>query len=294
MKNRHLVLPRGSRLVFYSAMLFMLAFVFVLSACSVPAQTPSISPSISVSPAESPVSYEEAPSASPVASDYNVAETTATPIPINPMRLFYLSFISDTEENRTAFNHALSKGGIDTLNALMELCDMDAYLSKAPLSIGSLLLDTSSYSGELSVPEGSGSLNPTSGEFTFSYANGNVLSGMLEQSRMGCYALDAGGGFLYMVRMEKAVGGWLVCVDTADKRILAQWASTNRFTSFSNTHEPYLSKANKNEAASWGEALPAVSFAVENWYDFSWDTLCEGAASVFSVTGETLIISSAP
>ena len=298
--KKHSVRPRGSRLVFYGAALFTLASVFAFSACSSVTQTPltsptaspSASPVVSVSPSAEASPSTQAPSASPAASD--VEETSSTPLPTNPVRVFYLSFLSDTEANRAAFEHALSKSGIDALNAQMELCEMDAYLSKAPLSVGSLLFESNAYNGALSIPQGTGSLNPDSGEFTFSYASGSVLYGALEENRMGCYARDSGGEFVYMVRMEKAESGWLVCVDTADRRILAQWGDTNRFVSFSNTFDPYLPQKSQDGASSWGASSPVMIFAVENWYDFSWDALSGGATSVFSVAGETLTVSSAP
>ena len=300
LQKKHSVRPRGSRLVFYGATLLMLASVFALSSCSSVTQTPltspvaspSASPIVSVSPGTEASSSTQAPSASPAAS--GVEETSSTPLPTNPVRVFYLSFLSDTEANRDAFEHALSKSGIDALNALMELCEMDAYLSKAPLSVGSLLFETSAYNGTLSVPQGTGTLNPDSGEFTFSYASGSVLNGVLEENRMGCYALDSGGGFVYMVRMEKTESGWLVCVDTTARRILAQWGDTNRFVSFSNTFDPYLPHTSQDGASPWGASSPVMKFAVENWYDFSWDALSSGAVSVFSVTGETLTVSSSP
>lgn len=302
LQKRHSVRPRGSRLVFYGAAFFMLASVFAFSSCSSVTQTPLTSPAISplaspfvsVSPGTDSSSSAQAPSASPAASVPGVDGTSSTPLPTNPVRLFYLSFLSDTEANRTAFEHALSKSGIDALHALMELCEMDAYLSKAPLSVGSLLFEANAYNGALSAPQGTGSLNPDSGQFTFSYASGSALYGVLEENRMGCYALDSGGGFVYMVRMEKIESGWLVCVDTADRRILAQWGDTNRFVSFSNMFDPYLPQTSQDGASSWGASSPVINFAVENWYDFSWDALSSGAVTIFSVAGEKFTVSSAP
>ncbi|MCE5236463.1 MAG: hypothetical protein ABFC62_10225 [Clostridiaceae bacterium] len=262
-----------------------LASLFLWSACalSTPIGTPDASPSASPS---------AAPSSTPPA-EIIANETPGAMFPNNPVLLFYLGYDADTDIARASFCDALSaNGGIDALNALMKLCEAESYLSKGRLNIGGMLFDGSSYSG--AVNTGEGSVGASSGSLTFGFSGGGALYGALGQNRLGYFALDGTGAFLYMVRMEKSEEGWLVCADTASERFLMQWGEARRFTSFSGNFMPYLPEpAPATTAPRWDVApTPTVlpSFLEEYWYDFTWDALAQGASAVFDASGDTLAI----
>lgn len=289
----HSFLGNGMRYALFVAVL--LAFLFLWSACtsgvpqSTPDAAPAPSPSASASPSASPMA---SPSSTPLVE--NIAnETPDAVLPANPVLLFYLGYDADTDAARASFCDALSaNGGIDALHALMKLCEAESYLSKGQLSIGGVLYDGSAYSG--TVNAGEGSVGASTGALTFNFTDGGALYGALGQNRLGYFALDGNGVFLYMVRMEKAESGWLVCADTASERFLMQWGEARRFTSFSGDFAPYLPEpAPVTTAPQWDVApTPAVlpSFLEEYWYDFAWDALAQGASAVFDASDDTLAI----
>ncbi|HWS30919.1 MAG TPA: hypothetical protein VN512_12510 [Clostridia bacterium] len=270
----------------YGVALLALTSLFLWSSCAKTVSGPSPSPELSPSPAAA-----VSPSLSPEDS-----ETAVGSFPDNPVLLFFLSYDTDTVLSRAAFYDALSvKGGIDALNAIMEVSEAEPYPSKCRLSAGRLLYDGLNFSGTVSNPQGEGSLMIGSGKFTFTYADGTALYGTVEEERLGCFALDADGTFLYMVRMASFDDGWLVCVDTPMKRSLMQWGEASRFTSFSGDFKPYLPQATPTpvQTPGWEEAAESgviPEFAEENWLAFSWEALSEGADTVYELTGGTLFI----
>lgn len=272
----------------YGVVFLALTSLFLWSACartvSAPAPLPSPvstpSPSIAVSASLSPEG----------------SETAVESFPDNRVLLFFSSYDADTVFSRAAFYDALSvKGGIDALNAIMELSKAEPYPSKCRLSVGRLLYDGYNFSGTVSDPQGEGSLMAGSGKFTFTYADGSALYGTAEEERLGCFALDADGAFLYMVRMAKSENEWLICVDTPAKRSLMQWGEISRFTSFSSDFKPYLPQVTPTPilTPSWDQTAISSNkpeFTEENWLAFSWETLAQGADTVYELTDGTLLV----
>ncbi len=268
----------------YGVAFFALTSLFLWSACEKTVSAPSLSPSPIATPSPSIA----------VSASLSPDEPVVESFPDNRVLLFFSTYDADTALLRAAFYDALSvKGGIDALNTIMEISKAEPYLFKCLLSVGRLLYDGSNFSGIVSIPQGEGKLMASSGKFTFSYANGTVLYGTVEEERLGFFALSADGDFIYMVRMARTQDEWIVCVDTPAKRSLMQWGETSRFASFTSGFIPYIPYATPTPVLTpgWDEAVSSgdkPDFAEDNWFAFSFEKLSEGADTFYELRDGTL------